>query len=319
MTPELPLGGGIARWVGVLLIAFLAACSSGAPATLSGPGPSPTPEPTPSPTPTATEPPEPAEPKPFDPAVDRRIPHRAKRFAVELRRVARGLDDSIASWRKDATRRSRPSRLIVRQALYHQRLTRRLARNPALSRRVEGRLRGDVAADLRANTRALGGLFALARPVDDVSELRTGRAEPPHRLKSYYRAAERRFGVRWEVLAAVNLVESAFNKLRSRSYAGAQGPMQFLPSTWDAYGMGGDIHDPRDAIMGAANYLSASGAPENYRRALFAYNRADAYVEAIMSYARRIVIEPRDYFVYYSWQVYVLTRKGPIRITGPGL
>jgi hypothetical protein len=322
MTPELPLGGGIARWVGVLLIAFLAGCSSGAPATLSGPTPSPTastPAPTPSPTPTATEPPEPDEPEPFDPAVDRRLPRRAKGFAAELRRVARGLDDSIASWRKEATRRSRPMRLIVRQALYQQRLTRRLARNPGLARRVRARSRGDIAADLRANTRALGGLFALARPVHDLSKLRTGRAEPPKRLLSYYRAAERRFAVRWEVLAAVNLVESAFNKLRSRSYAGAQGPMQFLPSTWDAYGMGGDIRDPRDAIMGAANYLSASGAPEHYRRALFAYNPADAYVEAIMSYARRIILEPRDFFVYYSWQVYVLTRRGPVRITGPGL
>lgn len=312
----------IARWVGPLLIACLAACSSGAGATLGGPTPTPTassPDPTPSPTPTATEPPETGEPEPFDPAVDRRLPRRAKRAAVELRLVARGLDDSIGSWRKEATRRSRSTPLIVRQALYHQRLTRRLARNPALERRALARSHGDVAADLRANARALGGLFALARPVKELSKLRTGRAEPPLRLLSYYRRAERRFGVRWEVLAAVNLVESAFNKLRSRSYAGAQGPMQFMPSTWAAYGMGGDIRDPRDAIMGAANYLSASGAPENYRRALFAYNPSDAYVEAIISYARRIIIEPRDFFVYYSWQVYVMTRRGPVRITGPGL
>jgi membrane-bound lytic murein transglycosylase B len=94
--------------------------------------------------------------------------------------------------------------------------------------------------------------------------------------------------------------------------------MQFLPSTWDTYGMGGNIGDPRDAIMGAANYLAASGAPGNYRRALFAYNRSEVYVEAIISYARRMIIEPRDFFVYYSWQVYVMTRRGPVRITGPG-
>ena len=76
----------------------------------------------------------------------------------------------------------------------------------------------------------------------------------------------------------MNLVETGFNKLRNDSVAGAQGPMQFIPSTWRAYGMGGDIHDPRDAIMGAANYLRASGAPGNYRRALYAYNPSTLYV-----------------------------------------
>lgn len=301
------------------LAALLTACSSAATAPLSGPTPTPsgTSSPAPTPTPTNTDPP--PDKGPFDPAVDRRLPRRPRRIAADLTRVSRGLDKSIDSWRADASKAERPERLIVRQALYHQRLTRRLAQRPGLGRKVETSLRGDVAADLRAQSRALRGLLALARPVDDISKLRTGNAEPPRRLLGYYRVAERRFRVRWEVLAAVNLVESAFNKLRSRSWAGAQGPMQFLPSTWDAYGMGGNIRDPRDAIMGAANYLAASGAPRHYRKALFAYNRSEAYVDAIMSYARRMIIEPRDYFVYYSWQVYVMTRRGPVRITGPGL
>ena len=305
------------RLAWVLLAVMVTACSAPTTAPQSGPSPSPTgssPTPTPSPSPTVDP-----EPEPFDPAIDRPLPARPRRAAAELTRVARALDRSIDAWRGDAGRDARPARLIIRQALYQQRLTRRLARQPALGRKVEARVRGDVAADLRAQTRALGGLLSLARPVKDISRLRTGKAEPPRRLLSYYRAAERRFAVRWEVLAAVNLVESAFNKLRSRSYAGAQGPMQFLPSTWDAYGMGGNIRDPRDAIMGAANYLAASGAPGNYRRALFAYNRSEVYVEAIISYARRMIIEPRDFFVYYSWQVYVMTRRGPVRITGPGL
>ena len=97
-----------------------------------------------------------------------------------------------------------------------------------------------------------------------------------------YLEAERRFGVAWQVLAAVNFVESAFGRLRNASTAGAQGPMQFLPSTWRAYGLGGDIDDPRDAILGAANYLHASGAPRDYRRALFAYNHSPAYVDAVL-------------------------------------
>ena len=101
-----------------------------------------------------------------------------------------------------------------------------------------------------------------------LSAFRTGPAEPADRLLGYYREAQRRFGVHWQVLAAVNFVESAFGKLRSASTAGAQGPMQFLPATWRAYGLGGDVHDPHDSILGAANYLRASGASANLRRAL---------------------------------------------------
>ena len=61
------------------------------------------------------------------------------------------------------------------------------------------------------------------------------------------------------VEAAVNLVESAFGRVGNTSSAGAQGPMQFLPATWKAYGLGGDIHSPRDAVLGAGNYLHQSG------------------------------------------------------------
>ena len=72
----------------------------------------------------------------------------------------------------------------------------------------------------------------------------------------------------WHVLAAVNYVESRFGRLRNESVSGARGPMQFMPATWRAYGLGGDVRDPRDAIMGAANYLHASGAPRDYAPAV---------------------------------------------------
>jgi membrane-bound lytic murein transglycosylase B len=70
-----------------------------------------------------------------------------------------------------------------------------------------------------------------------------------------------------------NYAESKFGRVVSASSAGAQGPMQFIPSTWAAYGLGGDVHDPHDAILGAANYVHASGAPGNYRVALFTTTR----------------------------------------------
>ncbi len=116
---------------------------------------------------------------------------------------------------------------------------------------------------MRATLRAKRELNALYVPVTR-SHWRTGTAAPAGELLRFYREARRRFGVPVHVLAAVNLVESAFGRLRNTSTAGAQGPMQFIPSTWAAYGMGGNIRDPRDAILGAANYLHASGAPRRH-------------------------------------------------------
>ncbi len=103
-------------------------------------------------------------------------------------------------------------------------------------------------------------------------EIRSGPPTSLEVLMPAYRDAKRRFGVHFRILAAVNRIESGFGRARNDSVAGAQGPMQFIPSTWEIYGLGGNIRDPRDAILGAANYLDQSGAPGNYRAALYAYN-----------------------------------------------
>jgi membrane-bound lytic murein transglycosylase B len=95
--------------------------------------------------------------------------------------------------------------------------------------------------------------------------------------------------------------------------------MQFLPSTWEAYGLGGDVHDPHDAVLGAANYLRASGAPGNYRAALYAYNPVNAYVTAVWRYAKTMMRHPDSYYAYYNWQVFVRTVDGDVRMSGPGL
>jgi len=93
--------------------------------------------------------------------------------------------------------------------------------------------------------------------------------------------------------------------------------MQFLPSTWQAYGLGGNIDDPHDAVIGAANYLRANGAPGDERRALYAYNHSDRYVDAVLLLADRMRNEPRSVYALYAWQVFVVTTGGDIRITGP--
>jgi hypothetical protein len=125
---------------------------------------------------------------------------------------------------------------------------------------------------------------------------------PAGELLYDYRLAQRHFGVPWQVLAAVNLVESAFGRVVNHSSAGAQGPMQFLPATWRAYGLGGDIHSPRDAILGAANYLHQSGAPGDTARALYAYNPSRLYIAAVLAYAREMRDDPLAFPAYYSWE-----------------
>ena len=100
----------------------------------------------------------------------------------------------------------------------------------------------------------------------------------------------------------MNLIESAFGRVVDRSSAGAQGPMQFMPATWRAYGLGGNVHSARDAVLGAANYLHRSGAPANERRALFAYNRSTLYVNAVLAYARVMTRDPLGFAAYYAWE-----------------
>ncbi|MGH2986237.1 MAG: lytic murein transglycosylase, partial [Solirubrobacterales bacterium] len=90
------------------------------------------------------------------------------------------------------------------------------------------------------------------------------------------------------ILASIHQTESEFGANMGPSSAGAIGQMQFMPKTWSDYGVDAngdgemDPSDAEDAIYGAANYLRASGAPEDWYRAIFAYNRADWYVQEIL-------------------------------------
>src|SRR4051812_45626557 len=211
---------------------------------------------------------------------------------------------------------SRPPSEGTLDALSHHRIELLLAGRPGLASATLRLVPAAIARQVQTNLTAKRELWRLT-PSTHRRRFRTGPALPPATLLRYYREAERRFGVRWSVLAAVNLVESAFNKLRNNSATGAQGPMQFMPATWRAYGLGGDVHDPHDAILGAANYLHANGAPRDNRRALFRYNPSTLYVDAVLRYARRIRDDPRAFYVLYSRQVFVRTPRGLVRLTGP--
>jgi peptidoglycan hydrolase CwlO-like protein len=124
----------------------------------------------------------------------------------------------------------------------------------------------------------------VAEPVGPISE---------KAYKRLYKRSARKygFGEDWYVLAAVGKVESNHGENMGPSIAGALGPMQFLPSTWETAGVDGNgdgvanIMDPRDAIPAAARYLRDGGAPQDWYRALFTYNHADWYVKKVLGVA----------------------------------
>jgi membrane-bound lytic murein transglycosylase B len=257
------------------------------------------------------------------PAADAPLPRSASELATRLAETTGALEAGIRTWlRTHPDAAERPPAEVILYALYQQRIYRHLRRHPALAERVIALMPARRRPQARENVAAGLALLRLApkKPPKTQPPIRTGSAEPPGRLLEWYREAQRRFGVRWEVLAAVNFVESGFNRLRNNSYAGAQGPMQFIPATWRAYGLGGNVRDPHDAIMGAANYLRASGAPASYTRALYAYNPSPLYVDAILRYARQMQLRSERYYAYWSWQVFVRGRDGEDkRLTGPGI
>ena len=245
------------------------------------------------------------------------LPTGSAAIARELATATRAVHADVEGWRDEGTPRQ-PRELLL-WALRQQRLYLALGvARPAVADRVVASVPAELRAEAADVLRARRSLVRLAQPTTrPLSAFRTGPAAPADRLLGYYRQAQRRFGVPWNVLAAVNFVESAFGKLRSNSTAGAQGPMQFLPSTWRVYGLGGDVHDPHDAILGAANYLRASGAPRNLRRALYAYNHSTLYVDAVLAYARTMRRDVRTFYGFHSWQVFVRTPTGYRRLTNP--
>ena len=193
----------------------------------------------------------------------------------------------------------------VRQAAEFEQLAgRTLALGPdGYATAVLDRLPPAVRSRTRAHMEAAALLDGMSGPVPDFPDWRIIEPPPARVLLGHYKSAARQVGVPWQYLAAVHLVETRMGRIRGVSTAGALGPMQFLPTTWDIYGEGGDINDPQDAILAAARLLRANGAPGDMSEALWHYNPSDSYVGAVTRYAQQIVRSPSAYFGYWHWRV----------------
>jgi hypothetical protein len=240
-------------------------------------------------------------------------------LAAQLTQITTDLRAAIDAWLAAGSANTwPPPEDVVLLSLTQQKIYGTLSLHPALLRRVLALISPDLLQQARANALAGAQLISLVAPSSAAVTFKTKAPLPADTLLRYYKQAQARFGVPWQVLAAVNFIESRFGRVISNSYAGAQGPMQFIQSTWVAYGLGGNVRVPRDAIMGAANYLHASGSPGDDAGALFHYNPARSYVRAVMLYAGQMSLDPAAFYEYYNWQVFVLTPNGLEQLTGPG-
>lgn len=254
-------------------------------ATTSEPSPSPT---TSSPSPTPTE----AIPDPEEtPASAEAV---AERLAAAELAIRDPETEDLATW-----------------ARVQHRAYRTLAYNPDWRDEVIAALPDEVRPAAVANAAAQVELFDLTEPRTELPEWEIVTPPPADELRGYYEQAAEEFGIDWTYLASIHLVETRMGRIRGLSSAGAQGPMQFIPPTWDAYGEG-DVNDPADAIRAAARYLADHGAPDDMRSALWAYNHSDRYVNAVSAYASVMQQEPETYEAYWHWQVHYRLQSGDV-------
>jgi soluble lytic murein transglycosylase-like protein len=234
---------------------------------------------------------------------------------VPPRTAYRALAALVASERAVADPSTRPKEL-VRAARVQQVAYRELGRHPRWDAAVLSGVPRVLRSVVRDNVASRREFRAMHTHLSDtLPAWRIVAPAPAEELLRHYRRGERAYGIGWEYLAAINLVETQMGRIRGTSVAGAQGPMQFLPRTWAKWGRG-DIHDPADSIMAAARYLAHDGGarPGHLDDALFRYNNSTHYVRGVTLLARVMERRPQAFYGYYHWEVYYLTSRGDVRL-----
>lgn len=210
----------------------------------------------------------------------------------QLRAQEASLATAIAAWNGVG---AAPAKVML-LAIDRERVIRQIALSKKQSDAVMALAPGET-DDLKAE-RDLLKLGQSTIPAAGATEDRP--APQAAKLLAWYREAQTRFGVSWSLLAAINYLESAFGRVKGGGGSGPQGPMQFMPATWQLYGLGGDVDDPHDAILGAANLLAQAGGATDARTALRRYNGSAVYIDAVLHFAHRMAHVPSAFFEYYA-------------------
>ena len=205
-----------------------------------------------------------------------------------------------------------PEPALTAAAHREQAAYRAIGHHPEWDAATRPRIPAELVDVYDRNVDARRQLTALTPVRESLPAWRIEPPAPADELLNYYHQAESESGVGWNYLAAINLIETRFGSIVGASTAGAQGPMQFLPSTFAGYGQGGDIHSPRDSILAAGRYLAANGFANDRDRAIYGYNHATEYVHAVDQYATLIAADPATFAAYYRWDVYCRTTAGDV-------
>ncbi|MDP2712346.1 MAG: lytic murein transglycosylase [Solirubrobacteraceae bacterium] len=260
------------------------------------PPPPPAPPPQPPPSPPAPAPGGPAQPAPAPGAIDTA----PEPFADHLDLPSQRTPEQV---KRDYLIRQRRARAEKEAQERKERSERAAAREDRAEADADDDEADDEDDEEGADETASGAdgtpLAAGTLPAE-IPNFFIGSFRIPPFLLSIYQAAGIQYGVPWEVLAAINEIETDYGRNLNVSSAGAMGWMQFMPSSWAAYGVDAngdgekDPYNPVDAIFAAARYLKAAGAGEDLRKAIFAYNHAVWYVDSVLQRARLIAGMPSE-------------------------